>query len=245
MLVLQLCTLHYLQDFFSVSVMGLLLYHHWEAMIVSYLSTRIINIPFNGIPSLVTDTDYNLLTLPGSALSDSFKHSKDPFWQKAWNERMEPFIDDYTKEYGTGPKDMKKFILKYENFALYDRFSSVASSREYSDCKIIGTLAKYDFKPSAYGFQKHSPYLFLFNHFLNEMREKGTMNKILTKYEPKPQNCPDYSGKPLGISTCISAFVILAFGMGSCVLLFFLEMLARTFQPENVFKRALDFFIKK
>ena len=214
--------------------MGLLLYYHWEAMIVSYLSTRIINIPFNGIPSLVTTTDFKLLTLPGSAQADSFKHSKDLFWQKAWNERMEPYLDDYISQHGTSPAGLRKFILENEDFALYDNFFSVSSFKEYEDCKLIAAPAKYDFKPYAYGFQKDSPLLFLFNHFINEMREKGTMEQIFTKYEPKSQNCPDYSGKPLGISTCITAFVILAFGMGSCVLLFFLEMLVTTFHPENM-----------
>ena len=214
--------------------MGLLLYYHWEAMIVSYLSTRIINIPFDGIPSLVTNTDYNLLTLPGSSQADSFKHSKDPFWQKAWNQRMKPFFDDYTKEYGTNPNDIKKFVLENENFAVYENFFSGSSFKEYVDCKLVVARGKYDFKPYAYGFQKDSPFLFLFNHFMNEMREKGTMGQILTKYEPKSQNCPDYSGKPLGISTCITAFVILTFGMGICVLLFFLEMFVTTFHPENM-----------
>ena len=245
MCVSQLCILYNIHNLFSASVMGLLLYYHWEAMIVSYLSTRIISIPFNGIPSLITNTDYNILTLPGSVLADSFKHSKDSFWQRAWKERMEPFLDDYAKQYGTGPDEMKKFILENENFALYDRFSSVASFKEYLDCKIIVAPGKYDFKPLTYGFQKDSQFLFLFNHFLKEMREKGTMGQILTKYEPKPQNCPDYSGKPLGISTCISAFIILAFGIGICVLLFFLEMLVRSYHPRNTSERALCFFKQK
>ena len=59
--------------------MGLLLYYHWEAMIVSYLSTRIIAIPFNGIPSLITNTDYNLLTMPGSAQADTFNKTEKAF----------------------------------------------------------------------------------------------------------------------------------------------------------------------
>ena len=41
------------------------------------------------------------------------------------------------------------------------------------DCEVIVIPAKYDFKPYAYGFQKDSPYLGLFNHYLKEMREKG------------------------------------------------------------------------
>ena len=64
-------------------------------MVVSYLSTRIISLPFKGIPDLVTDSDYKLITLPGSAISDAFKYSKDPFWQRAWKERMENALKEF------------------------------------------------------------------------------------------------------------------------------------------------------
>ena len=63
---------------------------------------------------------------------------------------------------------------------------------EYLKCEIIATPAKLDFKPYAYGFQKDSPYLPLFNHFLNDMKEKGSLKQIQEKYEPPPQVCPDY-----------------------------------------------------
>ncbi len=68
---------------------------------------------------------------------------------------------------------------------------------------------KYDFKPYAWGFQKDSPLLGLFNFYLKEMREKGALKKILNKYEAQPQVCPDYSGQPLGMDNCFTAFVML------------------------------------
>ena len=77
--------------------------------------------------------------------------------------------------------------------------------------------AKYDPKPYAYGFQKHSPYLGLFNHFLNEMREKGVMKQILEKYESAAQVCPDMSGKPLEINTSFTAFILL---LGESIMIF-------------------------
>ena len=62
----------------------------------------------------------------------------------------------------------------------------------YISCKVVATPAKYDFKPYAYGFQKDSPFLPMFNYFINEMKEKGSLEQILVKYEPPPQFCPDY-----------------------------------------------------
>ena len=76
----------------------------------------------------------------------------------------------------------------------------------YINCKIVATPAKYDFKPYAYGFQKDSPFLPLFNYYLNEMKEKGSLKQIQVKYEPPSQICPDYSGKSLGFSSVFAAF---------------------------------------
>ena len=94
---------------------------------------------------------------------------------------------------------------------------------EYIDCKIVATPAKYDFKPYAWGFQKDSPFLPLFNYYLNAMKEKGSLQQIQVKYEPRPQSCPDYSGKSLGVGSVFSAFSVLFFGIGMSVILFGME----------------------
>ena len=62
----------------------------------------------------------------------------------------------------------------------------------YSSCKIVAAPAKYDFKPYAYGFQKDSPLVSMFSYYINEMKEKGSLEQIQVKYEPAPQFCPDY-----------------------------------------------------
>ena len=73
----------------------------------------------------------------------------------------------------------------------------------------MATPGKYHFKPVAYGFQKDSPFLPLFNYNLNKMRERGSLEQIQVKYEPPPQICPDYSGKALGVSSVFSGFGVL------------------------------------
>ena len=82
---------------------------------------------------------------------------------------------------------------------------------------------KYDFKPYAYGFQKDSPYLGLFNHFLKEMREKGSLKQILNKYESGAQVCPDESGKSLGFESVFTAFLALLSGLVLGFILLILE----------------------
>ena len=100
----------------------------------------------------------------------------------------------------------------------------LSSYPEYASCQLIIIPAKYDFKPYAYGFQKDSPYLGLFKHYLKELREKGVLEQILIKYESGAQFCPDESGKPLGFESCFTAFLVLLLGK---VLIIFQNSLAK------------------
>ena len=93
----------------------------------------------------------------------------------------------------------------------------------------MATPGKYNFKPVAYGFQKDSPFLPLFNYNLNKMKEKGSLKQIQDKYELKPQICPDYSGKSLGASSVFAAFGVLFFGIGIAAILFGIEKITQTF----------------
>ena len=70
----------------------------------------------------------------------------------------------------------------------------------------------------AWVFQKHSPYLQLFNYYLKMMKEKGTLQYLYSRFKPPPQICPDAAGKPIGFRNSITAFLAFA---SKCFLLFF------------------------
>ena len=93
----------------------------------------------------------------------------------------------------------------------------------------MATPGKYDFKPYAYGLQKDSPFLPLFDYYLNEMKEKGSLKQIQAKYDPPPQICPDYSGKSLGVGSVFAAFGELCFGFGMALILFGIEKITQAF----------------
>ena len=114
----------------------------------------------------------------------------------------------------------------------YDRISVSLYFRIYDayiNCEIVATPGKYNFKPYAFGFQKDSPFLPLFDYYLNEMKEKGSLKQIQVKYEPPPQICPDYSGKSLGVSSVFAAFGLLVCGFVFAAILFGLEKLTQSF----------------
>ena len=91
---------------------------------------------------------------------------------------------------------------------------------------LLPFLHKYDFKPYAYGFQKDSPYLSLFNYYLKDMQEKGSLKQILVAYTAQKQVCPDTSGEALNWGACFTAFGVLAFGGMIALVLFLVEFLA-------------------
>ncbi|XP_059085839.1 glutamate receptor ionotropic, kainate 5-like [Tigriopus californicus] len=195
--------------FFSLLLGGTLVFWHWEAMLISYLATRVIVLPFESLQGLVEGSDFRISLTPGSSYMDAFKQSQDPLWQKAWKDRIETNLATYPKS----TDDHTKSILRDTSLAYYDNFFAVRTLPVFADCEIIAIPAKYDVKPYAYGFQKDSPYLGLFNHYLKQLRERGTTKKILEKYDSRPQVCPDYSGKPLGLNNCFTAFVCLILGL--------------------------------
>ena len=68
-------------------------------MLISYLAARVIVLPFNNIETLLTQSNFQISILAGSAQEDAFKLSKDDVLQRAWKERIEPYLEDYRPYY--------------------------------------------------------------------------------------------------------------------------------------------------
>ena len=108
-------------------------------------------------------------------------------------------------------------------------FQSIRTSKEYQDCLIVATEGKYFKQPYGWPFPKFSPFLDIFNFYISEFIEKGSWDAITNKYAPKPQICPDNSGKPIDFSNCFTAFLILISGTVLALLLFGLEFATKPF----------------
>ena len=80
---------------------------------------------------------------------------------------------------------LKTLILSHSNKTQNNVWLSAYP--EFSNCEIVAIPAKYDFKPYGWGFQKDSPFLEMFNYYLDEMREKGANKQIFVKYNPPIQ----------------------------------------------------------
>ena len=58
-------------------------------------------------------------------------------------------------------------------------FSFNRASPQYASCDIIEIPFKGEKTNNAFAFQKHSPYVELFNNYIKKMEEKGIIHQIL------------------------------------------------------------------
>ena len=80
---------------FSLLIFGYVIWAMWEAMLVSYLSAIRIDLPFNNMEELMTNTDYKIIVMWGSFFEDAFKFAQDPLWKRAYTERVLPTKEEY------------------------------------------------------------------------------------------------------------------------------------------------------
>jgi hypothetical protein len=78
----------------------MIFYWHWEAMLITYLSTRVTVLPFNSMVQMVSTSEYRLFVPPGSSIEDDFKYSTNPVKQEAWTKKIEPYLEEYKANNG-------------------------------------------------------------------------------------------------------------------------------------------------
>ena len=106
---------------FSLIFFGAMIFWHWEAMLISYLATRTVSLPFKDISDLVVNTQFRIILVPGTSLEDDFKTSTDPIWQAAWTDRVQPHLEEHVGYLLSDPKFADK-LAKEEYSALYDSY---------------------------------------------------------------------------------------------------------------------------
>ena len=51
--------------------------------------------PFTSVEDMYLNTKFRLALMPATTHEDNFKYSPDPLWQKIYNERLQPHLDEY------------------------------------------------------------------------------------------------------------------------------------------------------
>ena len=104
---------------FSLIFFGTMIFWHWEAMLISYLATRTISLPFKDISDLVVNTQFRIILPPGTRHEDDFKTSTDPIWQAAYTDRIRPRLEEHV---GIADQEFGDKIAKEELSAWYTSY---------------------------------------------------------------------------------------------------------------------------
>ena len=115
----------------SMLIAAALIFYHWEAMLVSYLSSRKTIMPFSTITDMYLNTDFRLALIPATSYEDDFKYSTDPIWNKIYEERLEPYLQEYSN-YPDHLSDMIHFIRDDFSTALYESFAPIRYRKVFS-----------------------------------------------------------------------------------------------------------------
>ena len=117
-------------------------------------------------------------------------------------------------------------IVEDDSYAAY--IMSSGSIKRCHQFKVCNVLAIPDIIDRSTGggwtFQKNSPFLPMFDMYINTLKEHGTFQRIEdvgnNKTQGPEQTCADYDGKPIGVEKVFSLFGFLLIGSGFSILLF-------------------------
>lgn len=98
----------------------MLVFRHWNAKLVSFLSIQHLALPFTNLAELMQDPSYTIALIPNSAHEEDFKFSSDALWLQAYQDRIRPNLDKYQ-----GKRYMVPFIEEDPTVALYDNYFAI------------------------------------------------------------------------------------------------------------------------
>ena len=207
--------------FISVFIGAMLIYSHWEAELTSHLASRKIDFPFNNLLEFSKNSEFNLIVAKGTIHLDYFKNTEDPVRSKIWREKLEPYFDQLPLH-----EELHERILA-DPYAVAYTESIIKMTKDYISCKIVDIKPPLRKTHTAFATQKNSPYFQAFKHHINNLKEAGLVQKYIKSHEMETQICKDFSGGPVKIQQCYTAFQILTAGALISILGFILELFLR------------------
>ena len=111
-------------------------------MLISYLATKVIVLPFDGVAGLLT-TPFKIALKPGTSYEDAFKTSTDPTWQQAWTGRIQPYLEDYRQVINYNHICMSKKVCYFNIKTCISKHSHIVTNlvSDHFSCISLG-LAK-------------------------------------------------------------------------------------------------------
>ena len=83
---------------------------------------RLTILPFNDIPDLMSNTEFPIFVPPGTSFEDAFKTAKNPDWQAAWIDRVQPYLE---RNSGLKTEELIKIVSEDSTLSFYENYFSV------------------------------------------------------------------------------------------------------------------------
>ena len=194
----------------SICLFGAFSYYAYHAQLTSFLTVRKIEVPISELSDFVAKKSYQLILKRGGSVETYFTESHDPLYQYIWGTVLRSNITAKTE-------------IKAEQLILEDKYKIYFGSSPQFEmnsrsfpCHIVGSSFGYGSHSQAYGMQKGSPYLKMFSHNIQNIKETGAINELYSREkmnQKRLNKCSDggYS-ENIGYRNIFSAFVVLAFG---------------------------------
>ena len=105
--------------------------------------------------------------------------------------------------------------------------SLVETTPAFIQCKTVNIGEAIRTSQLAYATQKYSPLHQAFKNKIKNMKEGGNIQRAIKRHQMTSQFCEDYSGKPISMNQCYTAYQLLSVGMLLALMVFILEGLFR------------------
>ncbi|XP_045610633.2 probable glutamate receptor isoform X2 [Procambarus clarkii] len=201
--------------FWMMYVIGVVVAASYSATLVSFLTVINDQLPFESLEDLKKLPKFRLGIQKGSVLEELFKSQK---FLEYWETLIEPYSNTVVKTY----TELRALALKSNNYAYVGSFE-VQILDPVGACTMKSARQHLLFNDGALGWPQGSPYLQLFDHFINKFRESGLLKKLMDVWYPRPYACPGQPVVALGLQQVFTAFVLLSLGAGLSFLLLSLE----------------------
>ena len=109
-------------------------------------------------------------------------------------------------------------MLQEHSTAVFDAAQSTKNLDTYKTCQVVDTGVNYFPLHYAYAMPKNSPFFSAFSFQIKKLKETAVIRRIFEPFKNQAQVCPDYSGRPLAMHQCITAFGFLLLGVCVSVL---------------------------
>ena len=94
-------------------------------MLITHLTIRKTSMPFTTIEDMYYNTNFRISLIPNSAQVDDFAQSTNPLFQKIFEERFKPHLQEYLDYPILSVEDNINFIRNDSKTAVYALYGTV------------------------------------------------------------------------------------------------------------------------